>query len=393
MRVRGHELKEVAVTRVSLVDRGANRSPFKIMKRDAQGDKMGILNKLFKGTTAVAAPAVIAIATAKSADQEALKARLTAAGFSVEKVAETDDSVVYLQPGAPEDVTTLEGTVLKYDENTVAILANVKKDFCPWQMDNATFGDLVQVEGVYPTVSTAMDVLTGAIFSAINKAASPDDAANAISTAFDDAKSFMQGAARSLPVAAFKLDQFVAKGVKSTDDEDAEEETVATDDKTAAKDKKTKSEGGPIDTAVHKGDVVDEDKGGKEKTAAKAEDEKSKTAAKGEGDGKDKTAKADEPSKDTQKGDDLATIVAKALEAPLKEITAAVTKSVEAINAIEETVQDLSTRVEKNEQASATIKGVLKSTLPGSAAAADRRVPTEKSESEGGLIDTAMGRN
>lgn len=368
MKVKGHELTNVHVKRVSLVDRGAIRAPFKIMKRDtvAEGATMKIFKNLFKSAAAAPVePTVIAIAAAKSADQTAIKARLDAAGFSVDTTIETDDAILYAQEGAPKDVEKFEGTVIKYDDEVVAIVANVKKEFCPWNVESPTFGELMAVEGVYPTMSTAMEVLTSKVWGGIHEAKTPEEAATNVSKAFDDAKQFVSAYTGYLPVAAFKLDQFVAK-------KDAE---CADDEMAEGKGKKKPMTKAEKDEAAL--------------AAAKKAEEEGKTG----GDPEDKGNKDDETVQKSEGGDTQVAELLKGLSETLKEVSETVKKMDGRLEEVETSVEDMGSRVAKAEKANTSMKATLKSALPGVTVKEDVTPASQKKqEYTGGLIDTGFSR-
>lgn len=135
-KVEARELKYPDVEYLSLVKRGANRVPFRIMKRQQETDMSIDLGSVFKGKAKKAASDKVelqAIAVVKRDDMEPIRTALKAAGFSVDSEVERDDgTVMYAQVEkmdeaqcwvfkASEEVAAFMkgGTTLKSDEGAL----------------------------------------------------------------------------------------------------------------------------------------------------------------------------------------------------------------------------------------------------------------------------------
>lgn len=408
--MRGHQLTDVRVTRVSLVDRGANRAPFKIMKRDAvaKGADMKLnLKGVFKGSAT--GPVVIAIAAAKSGDQDALKARVEKAGYAVDKPVEGDGAVFYIQPGGPDSMDDVDGIILKFDDELGAIITGVRKEFAPWDEKSVTFGELGNDSGVYPTLSTAMDVLSAKLLTALSD---PKNATSLIKGAFDEATQFVSAYAQDLPVKAFKLDRLaVAKGGDPDGDIDDPEAKDGEDKENNSK-KKTetvKIETGPLDTATHKGDAATMMTSGSEGTEGT---DGGKKGTNGDGKGKKpKDSGTSDPNSaaDDGKGSGGTTgnggVKARKEDDPLVLAVSELTKSVglmlkaqtataERLDGIETSIEDVTSKVEAAEGNTNKLKAALKSGLPGlQTGSGDSGSKETVKKSEGlGLIDTGFSR-
>ena len=136
------------VSHISLVERGANRIPFKVVKQEKdmsafQGlDLGGLFNRRKSEKTE---PKVVAVVTMKGEAYEAVAKMVEEAGFAVASVQEMDDgSMIFKQEdGAIEDL--MEGSsVLRLNDH----IALVTKGFSPYNMDvtsdGVTFADVNQ---------------------------------------------------------------------------------------------------------------------------------------------------------------------------------------------------------------------------------------------------------
>ena len=102
-KIKASKLQNAEVTHISLVDRGANRIPFKIIKEDKQEKSMFNLSTIFKsdGKKVEAKKEetlkISAIAIKKSDATDDIMAVLKAEGFNVDLAIDQDDSIIYKQ--------------------------------------------------------------------------------------------------------------------------------------------------------------------------------------------------------------------------------------------------------------------------------------------------------
>jgi len=197
-RIDAGEIHDAEAHRVSLVRRGANGIPFRIVKEDGDmGIDLNSLN-LFKGSPK---PAVTAVIVSKDADQEAAKAALSKQGFEVENVETTDEAVIYRQP---TKMKVSDQVVYKADDTIAYEVVNVSKFFDPMDLETTDFKQLMNTEGFMPSLGMAMDVVGRAVMNTLDQASSPDEAASKIEKVFSDAQTFIAQAARNLPQDVFK---------------------------------------------------------------------------------------------------------------------------------------------------------------------------------------------
>jgi hypothetical protein len=242
--VSANALTDVQVNRVSLVRRGANRIPFRLLKGDTD---MLDLSRLFKSD--LEASRVTAVVVRKGAE-EAAKARLEAAGLSAANPEEGDESTIFHQGKNPE----AGDIIVKMDED-VGVVVHVAKGFKPYEFQSEGFKQSMKVEGFYPSVTTAFDTLRTVMHRALEKSTSPEDAVGNVAAAIDDFKGYVGKLTSSLPKSAFQLDGLfapVASSIakaegdpeeKDGEEKDGEEETEdSTEEKPAGEEGEEESE-------------------------------------------------------------------------------------------------------------------------------------------------------
>ena len=236
--VSANALTDVQVNRVSLVRRGANRIPFRLLKGDTD---MLDLSRLFKSD--LEASRVTAVVVRKGAE-EAAKARLTAAGLSVANPEEGDESTIFHQGKNPE----AGDIIVKMDED-VGVVVHVAKGFKPYEFQSEGFKQSMKVEGFYPSVTTAFDTLRTVMHRALETSASPEDAVGNVAAAIDDFKGYVGKLTSSLPKSAFQLDGLfapVASSIAKAEgdpEKDGEEKTEdSTEEKPAGEEGEEESE-------------------------------------------------------------------------------------------------------------------------------------------------------
>lgn len=200
-----NELQDANVSHVSLVKRGAIRTPFRIIKADVADQKekkdmidLGI-SRLF--AKADAAPAVAAIIVNKTADVEKIQTQLKEHGFVANTPEEKDGALVFAQGPAIED-----HVVVKMNDDVAVAVSNVKKMFEGFGASES-FMENLKSTGFYPSMHVAMETLRDTMFQVMNKADSNDTARKGLEKAFKEFSGYMLTLADSIPVNAFKLDK------------------------------------------------------------------------------------------------------------------------------------------------------------------------------------------
>jgi hypothetical protein len=257
-KVSANALTDVRVNRVSLVRRGANRIPFRLLKGDTD---MLDLSRLFKSD--LEASRVTAVVVRKGAE-EAAKARLEAAGLSVANAEEGDESTIFHQGKNPE----AGDIIVKMDED-VGVVVHVAKGFKPYEFQSEGFKQSMKVEGFYPSVTTAFDTLRSVMHKALEKSANPEDAVGNVAAAIDDFKGYVGKLTSSLPKSAFQLDGLfapvassIAKAEGDPEEKDGEEETEdSTEEKPEETEEKPAGEEGEEEESEEKNETKPDDQG------------------------------------------------------------------------------------------------------------------------------------
>jgi len=362
VKVQANKLENASVQYISLVERGANRIPFRIVKTDKES-QMGIdLGKLFKiGKKEAAAPAIVGIAVAKGDTLALVTEAIAKAGFKVDQVQDADTAVIYKQ--VEGDVDTKECTAIKMD-GEVAILM---KGFDPSNPDLATFEEVIKAQGFIPSVSVAFDSLRTLMAEALYTA--PEGGIDAVVSKIDEAlngfTAYVSAQARMIPSAAFKMEKEVVEVLKGYKKPAAEDE-MSEEDKAKAKAKKE----------------------AEEKAAIEAEEKRKKAEA---------DAKAGEMT-----GEKVAVIAKGAVEEGVKELATAlkgVTEGMAALTtqmtAVTKGQEALTTKVAEVEAVAKAAKGAVKGVVLGGAQAGDHQelgttvVKTDE-DPRSGLFDTAF---
>jgi hypothetical protein len=387
--VKARELTEANVKYVSLVKRGANRSPFRIQKAEPQAMLKLDISSIFK--TDRAKPVVLALAIAKGADLEAAQARVKAAGYTVTKTETSDGGSVLLVTGdaLPEKFDTI-----KLDATTALLVANpdfthIRKSLETYT-DSGVFSELMAPQGFIPGVNMALSTGFDAVLNIVQAAKDQDTASTQIGAAFDEMKSYVLGLVTALPVDAFKLEAKVAKSqeatapaaaVKPAGQEGAAAATAVTTEKT--EDAAAKAAAAAAAATATAGD------GKTAPAAGTAEVVKSEAAAATEE--KPVVAAATAAVVETKDANTLSIEVVKGL---LKEVTDGVTATVNtAIAGITKSVEALGTRVASAEEVAKSADKAVRGVVVGGTTQPDRAAVAATKSDGGRLIDTAYERN
>lgn len=259
------ELSDLEVRFVSLVDRGANRIPFRIVKSEQENEMLNLskIGQLVKKSAPAATPAEVtkpqatveAVILSKSDDAvlgkivEALKAE----GFAFTHTKKFDDGTVALSKS--EDYTT--GTQIVSVGDTMAV---VVKGFEAYASD-LTFTEMAKARGFYDNTRTAMSALSDVISTQLYKSASQAEAKTAINNSLKEFNAYVSGLVDALPVSVFKAERAVDAIIAEFKVPEAVADAVAAEvviEKSAdgdADDKKPKldKDGNPIKTSEAEG--------------------------------------------------------------------------------------------------------------------------------------------
>jgi hypothetical protein len=161
VKMKGSELKKVDIEFLSLVKRGANRAPFKVIKAEDGGtvEKTGLVGavtKFFQMSDPAAK--VVAVFVEKSALAKAAS-NLAEAGFTLDDYEMQDDCVVFKQEGFDD---AREVIMVKSEATIGFAVANVGK-FADVFCGSLSFDPSVEQTGFYPGPNEAMKAMQVAI--------------------------------------------------------------------------------------------------------------------------------------------------------------------------------------------------------------------------------------
>lgn len=203
------ELKNADVTRVSLVDHGANRIPFRIVKRNKTGAKKMSLNlndvrRLFKNDAGVkVAPTLMALvfeSEPKGTELDRIKSVVEKAGFKTDSPKVTTDNAFMFQQ-QPVDETDESLTLVQLSPDMAAVF----KGFAPWTDALENFTEVMQANNFYPGLGSACNALNQAICMKMQNASDPGEAVTAVTAVLKDFSDYVAELAQALPVNAFKV--------------------------------------------------------------------------------------------------------------------------------------------------------------------------------------------
>ena len=280
-----NELHDAEVSWISLVDRPANRIPFRIMKAEKPEDKrstaminMG-LNGLFATSKQDKASPSISAIVLKAEDQERMLPLLKEAGFTVDDLDTDTDGVVIVKQ---EDFDVDAVVTVKLKNDTAVILSNVEKAFTPYP-DTLNFEEKLKAAGFFPSVSMATEALMDTVSAIMLDARSPDEVKTKMDQAIQSYSTFVLNLTDALPVTAFKIEalELPDEGAEAVDTGAAEGAAKAEGAGGAPEGGEDASGGTP----AKKEEAPAADTAGGEGTAAKGEATDKEVTKEGEGTG------------------------------------------------------------------------------------------------------------
>lgn len=393
------EMRDAKVDYISLVKRGANRIPFRVIKSAEKESVMLDLNNLgqsigraLKGDRLPTGPQILGIATLaqEGAALEAVKKSLADNGFASDKVEKFEDGSVMFRQQDGE----LEGhSLVRLSEN----LALVVKGFSPYNDDvNNDFLANVKAQGFYSGVRSAADAFITALYGILRESDSPSDASASTSKLFSDFQTYVKGLVSDLPTKAFKMDLELSEAlvaVKKAEGEPAAEPVVA-----AAEGEQASAEAAgepvaaePAAQASAEGEPESVEKG--EKGKDKAKDMKPADSEKAPAEGEKKPTEEEEAAakEKAKKEEDGLAQVLKAIEG-LGTAVKSITEGQETLALAQKSLTDRVDEVaRKSEDALKAVGGVVIGSAPGEDSPV-QTVKAQKSDEDPrtGCFDTAF---
>lgn len=215
--VEATELLEPDVQYISLVKRGANRIPFRIIKSE-KGSMINLdLSRIFKREKP---PTILAVIVNKAEVSDSVVGVIKEAGFSVDNLVVQEGCTVFKQV---EDMSSAVAVKLNDD---VAIVINeadfqvpVAKAEESWASE---FYESIQCEGFWSTFGPAAGTMANTLSYALYKAESVMDAKKAASEIIGAFSEYTMSMIGAIPASAFKMGEAVAKSFNESSTETAQ---------------------------------------------------------------------------------------------------------------------------------------------------------------------------
>lgn len=204
-------LVDVDVTHVSLVDRPANRTPFKFVKREETPQEKGIkpMNIHLKNMFGSRGPEVTSV-IADSRDKALAVAKMLLEGETAQ-VTEQDGVFVARKSGtesSPEERLIHLGKSV----GVAYTVTNLRKELRLYDMETEEFDDAVKQEGFVPGLMIGMEALHTTIrnIAMSEDTNSPETFRDKVQNAMQDFNEYVSSLIEALPAKAFKFEKAVA---------------------------------------------------------------------------------------------------------------------------------------------------------------------------------------
>lgn len=287
--VQARELSEMDINRISLVKRGANRVPFRIVKSDGESTMLDISKIFFAKKEAPITPAVVAVALAKGADVEAYTKALTDAGFEVDHVTESDEANTLMLSKSDE---MEDAVAFKISEDCALVIAGIQKGLMAWP-DTNSFVENITKAGFAPSYRIANEILSETVSNIMFSEGDADETKAAVSKALDEFQGYVEAVLSTVPVQAFKAEAAIVgveKGMLNEQDTQDSLKQKAKDAKKAkAKDTKETKKKGEDEDGETASDSDESSEGAGDTESADVVAEKDSTSESADGDGEAET--------------------------------------------------------------------------------------------------------
>lgn len=201
------KLSNVKVSHVSLVERGANRIPFRIIK--SQKPEGLDLSTRFKqdGKPDAAPPVVVGVITFDRGDtlMPKVNAALEGAGFSTARAKKEEDGTVYFEQAPVADG---EETHLIRLSDQMAVVVKGLAGYSP-DLSEASFNDKVQAQGYFEGIRTCTNVFSQTLMSLMydNDTSNVTKAEDQVKSLIEDFGNYVMALTSALPQSVFKADE------------------------------------------------------------------------------------------------------------------------------------------------------------------------------------------
>jgi len=202
IKMQGSELKKVDIEFLSLVRRGANRSPFKVVKTEdgGTGGMVGAVRKFFQMSEA--APRVVAVFVEKSALEHTMP-NLAKAGFDLQNAEVLEEGAVLFKQEGFKDCKAV--VMIKSEPKVGLAVANVAK-YADCFSGSLSFDDNVASSGFYPGLNTAIGALQSTICNILCESGEGGDALGKIQGEIESFSGYITKMLKALPEEVWKFE-------------------------------------------------------------------------------------------------------------------------------------------------------------------------------------------
>ena len=324
---------------ISLVKRGANRIPFRIVKSD--GESTMNISNLFVWKQEPQPAALVAVVLAKTADQEAYTKALEKGGFDVDHVTEGEGDSVTLMFTKSDEME--DAVALKISDEVALIITGVEKGLMGFP-DSNSFIENITKAGFAPSYRIANEILTETVGNIIFSEGDAAETKEAVSKAIEDFGGYIEAILSTIPVQAFKAEEIVVEVEKGLLNAPKKPKKVAK--KKPAKEAKQDDD---KDEDADAEDDADADESGSDDADSSEEDgaeDSSENVSKDPKAGDDTSDKIQDEDKD-----DAIAAMSKSLTGIAEGIEELKTSQTEAVKELSDRMTDLEAKVKKTDEA------------------------------------------
>ena len=200
--VEANELFDADITYLSLVKRGANGVPFRVIKSEDPSMKNLDLAGMFVSKSAQK-PALVAVAVPVGQGEQ-FKQPLIDAGFEVHAIkSDEGQGVDVISLVAAPDFEDVQ--VLKVNDEMAAMVSNAKKSFSSWP-DTGSFATNIQKASFFPSAHIAADVMIETLYNAFYEGSADENHVAKVEEITTEFAAYIKKLAQEIPAEVFKLD-------------------------------------------------------------------------------------------------------------------------------------------------------------------------------------------
>jgi hypothetical protein len=201
--VKGSELTDADIHFISLVKRGANRSPFKVIKaEDVEGQSA--LGKVASGLFAMSEPdpSVVGFFIKKGDNVPGILDNLKKSGFKTDGIVDEEGMFIAKQDGFADAKSVV---IIKLDDQVGVAVQNIKK-YADTYTASTDFDDNVVTSGFYPGISQGIGALQNTLYNIASEASGDGDYSAQIQAASAAFAKYVTGLFKSLPKEVWKFE-------------------------------------------------------------------------------------------------------------------------------------------------------------------------------------------